>query len=142
MNKAKFYQLVTKLRLMDESQDCSDSTINTAILSAFEVLPENEKIEILEFAAGHSDEADVDAINKIIAKISENGASSIEHANQLELIRLKSWVVKTSVILIGISFIAFVGIMIVVNGADSASDMNTYFDDFIKIMNLIVLNKS
>lgn len=141
MEKEEFLKALKKLTHTDETDDCSDELINTLTLDAFNKLSDTDKVVLLRRLNKKIDSTE-DTVNEIVQQLSNKSRPSVEDLNQMELIRLKSWLIKTITIAAFFCFIVFMALMIYVNGKDGGGDVSSYFSDFMKIINLVLLNKS
>ncbi len=142
MEKENFQKLVKRLTLTDETDDCSDETVNGLILDSFNKLSKQDRADIIRRGAVKPNETAEDTVNEIVSQLSKK-QTSVEDLNQMELIRLKSWLIKTITITALICFLIFLVLMVFINGQDSnGANVSDYFIDFMKIVNLLIFNES
>lgn len=141
MAKEEFLKILKKLTNTDETDDCSDEMINSLTLDAFNRLSDSEKVSLLRRLNRNIDTTE-ETVNEIVQHLTNKNRPSVEDLNQMELIRLKSWLIKTITIAAMFCFLIFTALMIYVNGKDGGGDFSSYFSDFMKIINLVLLNKS
>lgn len=143
MEQTTFLNIAENLKKTLELENTDPSTINAVLISAFDQLGIDQKATLIYRALDIklADAAEVKLQHGVV-HVDSASLPSLEYANQLELIKLKSWLLKFVIYSLLACFIAFILIMVFVSGRDSQASVSDYFTDLYNIMRLILFNKT
>jgi hypothetical protein len=132
------FNLIKRLNDPRQGFEENDETIDQVILNTYERLSVSERIAILTNAA-FGINADKSALicDKICEIPTETEETILTRENQLEVIRLKSWLIKMTVLVALISFICFILITGVFGSGGGFKSVVDFIDYFAKIIKII-----
>lgn len=137
MKLPNFIATVRKCLEVDVKDTAERDKIHDVILLSFEQLDDATKVSLI--LAGIND----DTIDAILAKEKNiDTVSELEQVNQTELLKWRTWIMKTVIIFAGILSVGLLFIMFSgPNGCDSEAPTSVLFE-IKKFVEIIILNKT
>lgn len=117
---------------LDASQD--EQYVRDTILAGFSRLPAGEQVRIITSGVGVEIKIEAPATPAPV----ESELSVIERENGLELIRLRSWLVKTIILCIIAGIIVFIMLGILFNGKMGFEAFSGMIETFMKVVKVII----
>ncbi len=131
MNKRAFYVL------LKEYKESPDGNLGSVVLVGFNNLAFQDQLDVLlekgetTISNGNFKERQGDSIK-----------DAIKEANDLELIKMKSFLLKSIILTILAAVLVFIGLTAYYIHMDSNNDFFEYIDQIFKMLKLIILDKS
>lgn len=140
MNRKAFYVL------MREYRESKDVDLGHVLLISFKKLSEKDQLDILAEQADFSNDKHTpieEADEEVKPRTDEETIKDvIKEANELELIKMKSFLVKFIIVSFVVSIILFIGLSIYYVNMGTDNGYTEYLDQFIELAKLIILNKT
>lgn len=131
MNKRAFYVL------LKEFSQGKDKDLGNVVLVSFNKLTPKDQLDVLleqgecTIENGNFQERQNDSIK-----------DAIKQANDLELIKMKSFLLKSIIWTLILAFLAFIGLTAYYIHMESDNSFFEYIDQLVKMVKLIILDKS